>query len=161
MKAKKRSKKTINLSFDEWNVWYHTKEKDKKNERWQTAPHLLEDVYNFEDALLVGGLLITLLKNSDRVRMACLAQLVNVIAPIMTDKNGSAWKQTIFYPFAHASVFGRGDALRVYFDCPFYECAEFGEVPYLDGVAVRDAASGEVTVFVLNPQPGGRRPARL
>lgn len=150
VKAKKRSRKTIMLSFDEWNVWYHTKEKDKKNERWQTAPHLLEDVYNFEDALLVGGLLITLIKNADRVRMACLAQLVNVIAPIMTEKDGSSWRQTIFYPFAHASKFGRGTALRAYFDCPKYESRDFSDVPYLDGVAVLDDASGELTVFVLN-----------
>lgn len=150
VKAKKRSKKTINLSFDEWNVWYHTKEKDKRNERWQTAPHLLEDVYNFEDSLLVGGLLITLIKNSDRVRMACIAQLVNVIAPIMTAKDGSAWRQTIFFPFAHASAYGRGTALRVYFDCPKYECAEFGDVPYLDGVAVYNEQKSEVSVFVLN-----------
>ncbi len=76
------------------------------------APHLLEDHYDFEDALLVGLMLITLLKHSDRVRMACLAQLVNVIAPIMTEENGPAWKQTIFYPYLHASKYGRGIALN-------------------------------------------------
>ena len=99
VKSKKKSKKTINLSFDEWNVWYHSNDADTKVEPWQVGPHLLEDVYNFEDALLVGSLLITLLKNSDRVKIACLAQLVNVIAPIMTDENGGVWLQSIFYPF--------------------------------------------------------------
>ena len=100
IKGKKHGKKTINLAFDEWNVWYHSKDKDKKIQPWSIAPPLLQDVYNFEDALLVGCLLITLLKHSDRVKIACLAQLVNAIAPIMTSNRGPAWRQTIFYPFA-------------------------------------------------------------
>ena len=58
IKAKKRSKKTINLSFDEWNVWFHSNEADKKIEPWSIAPPQLEDVYTFEDALLVGSMLI-------------------------------------------------------------------------------------------------------
>ena len=84
IKGKKHSKHEVNLSFDEWNVWYHSCDADKKIERWCTAPHQLEDIYNFEDALLVGLMLITLLRHADRVKVACLAQLVNVIAPIMT-----------------------------------------------------------------------------
>ena len=87
VKAKKRSKKDMMLSFDEWNVWFHANAADNDtmtNRPWSVAPHLLEDHYDFEDALMVGLMLITLLKHSDRVRMACLAQLVNVIAPIMT-----------------------------------------------------------------------------
>ena len=96
VKAKKRSKKDIMLSFDEWNVWFHANEADDdtmKNRPWSVAPRLLEDRYDFEDALLVGLMLITLLKHSDRVRMACMAQLVNVIAPSMTEENGPAWRQ--------------------------------------------------------------------
>ena len=84
VKAVKRTDKQINLSFDEWNVWYHSNEADKKLEKWIQHPHQLEDIYNFEDALLVGSMLITLLRHADRVKIACLAQLVNVIAPIMT-----------------------------------------------------------------------------
>ena len=87
VKAKKRGTKDIMLSFDEWNLWYHTKEHDDdamQNRPWRTAPRLLEDVYTFEDALLVGCMLITFLKHADRLKMACMAQLVNVIAPIMT-----------------------------------------------------------------------------
>ena len=84
VKVKKHGKKQTNLSFDEWNVWYHSIEQDRKLEKWVQAPHQLEDVYNFEDALLVGSMLITLLRHADRVKIACMAQLVNVIAPIMT-----------------------------------------------------------------------------
>ena len=147
VKAKKHSDKTIYLSFDEWNVWYHSKASDELLEHWGRAPHRLEDVYNLEDALLVGGLLITLIKNSDRVKIACLAQLVNVIAPIMTDEK-HAWAQTIYYPFMHASNFGRGEAVRVSIDCGTYDSAKHKAVPYLDSVAVRN--EHDLTVFVLN-----------
>ena len=111
VRAKKHGKKRINLSFDEWNVWYHSNAADEKLEKWGQAPHQLEDIYNFEDALLVGSMLITLLRHADRVKMACLAQLVNVIAPIMTSDTG-AWRQTIFYPYMYTSIFGRGTVLN-------------------------------------------------
>lgn len=150
VKAKKRSKKPINLSFDEWNIWYHTLETDKQIEHWLKSPPRLEDVYNFEDALLIGGLLITLLKNSDRVRIACLAQLVNVIAPIMTEVGGNAWAQTIFYPFLHASLYGRGEAIKVNVESPKYDSKEFTDVPMLDSVSTVDHEKNEVTLFVLN-----------
>ncbi|MGB4375029.1 MAG: alpha-N-arabinofuranosidase, partial [Defluviitoga tunisiensis] len=132
IKGKKKSKKTINISFDEWNVWFHSREADKKVEPWQIAPALLEDVYTFEDALLVGLMLITLLKNADRVEIACLAQLVNVIAPIMTRKGGGAWRQTIFYPFMHASNFGRGKVLQPVISTDKYDTKDFKEVPFVD-----------------------------
>ncbi|CAH1203983.1 MULTISPECIES: arabinosylfuranosidase ArfA [Paenibacillus] len=150
IKAKKRSKKTMFLSFDEWNVWYHSNESDKKLDPWQIAPPQLEDVYNHEDALLVGCMLISLLKHADRVKMACLAQLVNVIAPIMTDNGGAAWRQTIFYPFMHASVFGRGTALVPLIQSPKYDTKEITDVPYLEGIAVHNEEKGEVTVFAVN-----------
>ncbi|MDQ0257361.1 alpha-N-arabinofuranosidase [Evansella vedderi] len=150
IKAKKRSKKTINLSFDEWNVWYHSREADKQMEPWTVAPPLLEDIYNFEDALLVGSMLITMLKHADRVKIACLAQLVNVIAPIMTDKNGEAWKQTIYYPYMHASVYGRGTALNVLTSSPKYDSKDFTDVPYLDSTAVYDEENETLTIFGVN-----------
>ena len=150
VKAKKRSRKTIHLSFDEWNVWYHTKESDKQIEHWIQAPPRLEDIYNFEDALLVGGLLISLLKNCDRVKMACLAQLVNVIAPIMTETGGKAWKQTIYYPFYYTSIHGRGTALKVNMECPRYDCRQYTDVTALDAVAVLNEGGDTVTLFVLN-----------
>lgn len=150
VKAKKRSKKQINLSFDEWNVWYHSHESDKRLEPWTVAPPQLEDVYNFEDALLVGCMLITLLRHSDRVKIACLAQLVNVIAPIMTNNGGETWRQTIFYPFMHASNYGRGTALQTIVKSPVYDSKEFTDVPYLESIAVHNEEDEELTVFAVN-----------
>mgnify|MGYP001308186593 FL=1 len=150
VKAKKRSKKTMMLSFDEWNVWFHSNEADRKLEPWQVAPPQLEDVYTMEDALVVGCLLIALLKNSDRVRMACLAQLVNVIAPIMTENGGPAWAQTIYYPYLHASVYGRGQALVPIVDSPKYDTKDITDIPCLEAIAVYDEQAGETTVFAVN-----------
>jgi alpha-N-arabinofuranosidase len=149
VKGKKHSKKTINLSFDEWNVWYHSNEADKKLEKWSHAPHQLEDVYNTEDALLVGGMLITLLNNCDRVKIACLAQLVNVIAPIMTSDTG-AWRQTIFYPYMHASRYGRGTVLNLIKNSPVYDSKNYTDVPYLDCAAVWNEEDGKITIFAVN-----------
>ena len=152
IKGKKHSKKTLNLSFDEWNVWYHSNEQDQeiwKQDKWNNALPLLEDIYNFEDALLVGSMLMTFIRNADRVKIACLAQLVNVIAPIMTRNGGGCWAQTIFYPFMHASVHGRGTSLRALVDSPVYDCVDFEKVPYIDAAATQ-ADDGSVTVFCVN-----------
>lgn len=149
VKAKRRSKKKINLSFDEWNVWYHSNEADEKLEKWVKAPHQLEDVYNFEDALLVGSMLITLLRHADRVKIGCLAQLVNVIAPIMTSDTG-AWRQTIFYPFRYTSQYGRGTVLHTVIKSPVYESRTYGTAPYLDGVLVWNEAEEELVLFAVN-----------
>ncbi len=153
VKAKKRSKKTVNLAFDEWNVWFHTQEADRKLTPWQVAPPLLEDVYTMEDALLVGCLLITLLKHADRVKIACLAQLVNVIAPIMTEKGGPAWRQTIFTPFMHASRYGRGTVLQAACSSPRYDAREFSDVPSLEAAAVHDEEAGKLAIFAVNRDP--------
>jgi alpha-N-arabinofuranosidase len=148
--AKKRSKKKMNLSFDEWNVWFHSHDHDSKLDPWSIAPPQLEDVYTHEDALVVGCMLISLLKRADRVKMACMAQLVNVIAPIMTRNGGPAWKQTIYYPYMHASVFGRGQVLVPLIQSPKYDSADFTDVPYVESVAVYNEEIGEVTVFAVN-----------
>ncbi|MFN2201912.1 MAG: alpha-N-arabinofuranosidase, partial [Caldilineaceae bacterium] len=150
VKAKKRSKKDIHLSFDEWNVWFHSRDSDREIEPWQEAPPLLEDAYTFEDALMVGTMLITLMKHADRVKIACQAQLVNVIAPIMTAIGGPAWRQTIFYPYLHAARYGHGVALDVRVKSPVYDDAEFDAVPYLEAVAVWDQHSDSLTLFALN-----------
>jgi len=152
VKARRHSKKQINLSFDEWNVWYHSQQQDNdihKREPWGTALPLLQDVYNFEDALLVGSMLMTLIRNADRVKIACMAQLVNVIAPIMTETGGAAWAQTIFYPFMHASNYGRGTALRALVSTPTYHCSDYENVPYIDAAATR-SDDGSVTIFCVN-----------
>ena len=153
VKAKKRSKKTINLSFDEWNVWFHSKAEEAditENRPWQVAPPLLEEHYNFEDALMVGLMLITLLKNADRVKIACLAQLVNVLAPIMTQNDGGVWKQTIYYPFLHASKYGRGTVLMTPMNSPTHEAREHGEVKDIVSVAVWSEEYEELTIFAVN-----------
>ncbi|PDV84981.1 alpha-N-arabinofuranosidase [Rhizobium sp. H4] len=156
IKAKKRSKKTIGISFDEWNVWYHSNQQDKEilaRDEWPDAPHLLEDVYNFEDVLQVGGILNTFIRRSDRVRIACIAQLVNVIAPIMTEDGGAAWRQTIYYPFYYASRYGRGSALQLVVDGPTYDSDEENEVPYLDVSAVHSEDGRSLTFFAVNRHP--------
>ena len=148
VQALRHSDKTMYLSFDEWNVWFHSNESDAKLEKWQVAPPMLEDVYTFEDALVVGCLLITLMKHADRVKIACLAQLVNVIAPIMTENGGPAWVQTIFWPFMHASRYGRGTALDCIVDCACYKAKTYGDVPYIEATAILN--NEELTVFAVN-----------
>ena len=150
IKAKKNSDKTVNLSFDEWNVWFRTRDEEKKIERWQIAPHLLEEKYDFLDALLVGCMLVTLQNNADRVKIACLAQLVNVIAPIMTDNGGKAWAQTIFYPFMYASAYGRGETLKATIDCDTYKSSEGWDVPYLCTSVINNEEKRELVVFAVN-----------
>ena len=148
----KHSRKKLNLSFDEWNVWYHSLAQDeeiKKRDRWGRALPLLEDIYNFEDALLIGALLITFLRHADRVKIACMAQLVNVIAPIMTCAGGGVWAQTIYWPLYYVSKYGRGTALRPIVKSPSYDCADYEQVPYVDATAVQ-AEDGSLTIFAIN-----------
>ena len=148
VQGKKHGTKQIQISFDEWNVWYHSNEADKKLEKWSSHPHQLEDIYNMEDALLVGSMLITLLRHADRVRIACLAQLVNVIAPIMTSDTG-AYRQTIFYPFLHASTYGRGTVLHTLVKSPVYESV-YGDAPYLDCVMINQEEQNELVLLAVN-----------
>ncbi len=153
IKAKKRSKKTLHLSFDEWNVWFHSSEHDDdlmKNHPWQKAPHLLEDIYTFEDALQVGLMMITFLKHADRLKIACLAQLVNVIAPIMTDAEGDAWKQTIYYPFLHASKYGRGIALLPLVTTSKHDTLNHNDVTDIEAISVYNPEKEELAIFAVN-----------
>lgn len=148
VKALKRSEKTVDLSFDEWNVWFHSNGKTSAPE-WTVARDQLEDVYTMEDALVVGGLLCTLQNRCHRVKIACLAQTVNVIAPIMTSRDGGAWKQTIYYPFYYASRYGRGTALKPDVKSDFYEC-NGKTYPYLLCSAILNAERNELTLFCVN-----------
>lgn len=152
VKGRKHSKKQVNLSLDEWNVWYHSHQQDQdlhQREPWGTALPLLEDVYNFEDALLVGLMLITILKNADRVKVACMAQLVNVIAPIMTRPGGGAWAQTIYWPLMQASTLGRGRSLLPQIASEKFDTKHYTDVPVVDAAAVMDD-DGNVTIFAVN-----------
>ena len=150
VKAKKRSKKKINLSLDEWNVWYHSNTNLREDEKWREAPIFNEDIYTFEDALAVGGMLITLIRNSDRIKIGCQSMLINSIAPIMTETGGGIWKQTIYYPFLHASLYGRGTAMNIVINCPKYNSKVCDDVPIIDAVAVENYDNTELTVFILN-----------
>jgi alpha-N-arabinofuranosidase len=154
IKVRKGGQKDIHLSFDEWNVWYHSNEADRQIAPWQVAPPLLEDFYTFEDALVVGCMLITLLKHADRVKIACLAQLVNVIAPIITATGGGACRQTIYYPFWHASSYGRGTALDLGVQSPVYEDAEIGPVPYVEAVGVLNSEAEALSILAVNRSQG-------
>jgi alpha-N-arabinofuranosidase len=154
VKAVRESDKTINISFDEWNVWYHSRyaEVDRITDpqEWPVAPRLLEDVYSVVDAVVFGNLLISLVRHADRVTAASLAQLVNVIAPIMTEPGGAAWKQTTFFPFAVMSRLAKGVALELKLESPTYETERHGTVAVVDAVATHDADSGETAVFLVN-----------
>ena len=154
VKAVRGSDKIINVSFDEWNVWYQSRfenvDKITGVDNWPVAPRLLEDSYTVADAVVVGSLLISLLRHADRVECACLAQLVNVIAPIMTEPGGIAWRQTIFFPFALTSQLARGESLEPQLSCDVYDTARYGSVPVVDAVATSDGHSGRTSIFVVN-----------
>lgn len=161
--ARRRSRKRINLSFDEWNVWYRTRRPREARTRpgWPVAPPIIEEIYNVQDALAFGGMAISLLNHADRVRCACLAQLVNVIAPIMTETGGPCWRQTIFWPFAQFSNHGRGRVLRTLLRSETYDTASqdprgwndppipMPSVPYVKLAAV-EPHTGGLNLFVLN-----------
>ena len=152
--AMKRSRKKVTISFDEWNVWYHSNVQDREildgAKGWPHAPRLLEDIYNFEDVLQVGCILNTFIRRSDVVKIACIAQLVNVIAPIMTEPMGAAWRQTTYYPYYFASRYGRGEALHLGVKSPGYDAEVADNVPYLDVSGVYDEEGGTLTFFAVN-----------
>ena len=153
VKAVKHGKKDINLSFDEWNVWYHSMDQDNSDMEdmpWRSHPHLLEDIYNYEDAIMDALALIKLMQNADRVKIACLAQLVNVIAPIMTEENGIAWKQTIFYPYFLASKYGRGYSLRPVITGGDHATSGHDHVSDIEASAVYNEEKDQVTIFAVN-----------
>lgn len=149
VKAEKHSKKTLMLAMDEWNVW-STMIMVNNSDDWSKAPPLLEQEYSFIDALLAGCMLITLQNNCDRVKIACLAQLVNAIAPIMTENGGKLWKQTIFYPFVYASRYGRGKTLKSVVSCDTYNTDLDTNVPYLEASVINNEKNRELVVFAVN-----------
>ena len=152
VRAKLKREKRIMISFDEWNVWYQHRAESRppSGDDWPVAPVLLEDIYSAMDAVVFGNLLISLLRHSDRVASASLAQLVNVIAPIMTEPGGASWKQTTFHPFALTSRHARGEVLDVRLDAPTFDNARFGTSSAADAVATWDEEAGELAVFVVN-----------
>jgi alpha-N-arabinofuranosidase len=158
VQAVKRSPKRLWLSFDEWNVWYRARGGRFANGQRAFAPKLLEEEYNLEDALLVGGFLNSLLRKAERVRVGCLAQILNVIAPLVTNET-SVLRQTIYYPYLWALRYARGTVLDLSVTCETYpikaeglrpDFARDGLVPWLDVVATRDTQNGQVCLLMLN-----------
>lgn len=149
--ARKRgSDKKINISFDEWNVWYQKRFEGVSNLTFRKAPRLIEDEYTVEDAVVVGSLMMTLLKHADRVEVAAMAQLVNVIGPIRTEPGAPAWRQTIFHPFSLTANNAKGQVLRIDIDAPTADSALFKNLPLADAVATWDEESGTLVLFLLN-----------
>ncbi len=169
VQALQRSSKRLWLSFDEWNVWYRARDGKATDGQRTAAPHLLEEVYNLEDALLVGGFVNTLLRNSDRVRVACLAQLVNVIAPLVTNETG-VLRQTTYYPYSWALRYARGRVLDLRVESETYpikaaglqaDFARNADVPFVDVVATVDDSAGQLALLMLNRDLEGEREVRL
>ena len=152
VKSVKKSTRQVNISFDEWNVWHMSRDESRAptGKDWPVAPVLLEDTYTVADAVVVGDLLITLLKNTDRVHSASLAQLVNVIAPIMTEPGGRAWKQTTFHPFALTSRHASGTVLQLAVESPLASGGKTAGFAAVSAVATYDAETGEAVVFAVN-----------
>jgi len=146
VKAKRRSPHDVYLAWDEWNVWY----KDRAGHGgWNEAPHLLEESYNLEDALVVAQWLNVFLRKCDVLKIACLAQIVNVIAPILTTRN-SLLKQTTFYPIMLVNRLARGAALDLLVQSPQHETNHYGDMPLLDVSASYDEATGSGALFIVN-----------
>ena len=153
----KRSDKRVYLSFDEWNVWYKNMEMDGK---WSNAPHLIEEVYNLEDALVCAQYLNAFIRRADVVKIACLAQIVNVIAPMLTKKDGLLI-QSIFFPIEQMATYARGKSLRlVTSDVPNYKAGERGDVPILDASATL-ADDGTLALFLVNRSQSDALPLTL
>ncbi len=164
-----RSPKQLWLSFDEWNVWYRARTPDHLDGKGTFAPKLLEEVYNLEDAILTGGFLNTLIRQSHRVRVACLAQIVNVIAPLVTNSKGTL-RQSIYYPYKMVLDYARGRVLDIQVESETYPIRAAGlradfardeQVPFLDVVATYDAKAKRIAVFALNRDLGSERELAL
>lgn len=152
IKAKKRSEKELYISFDEWGVWtHHSGEtvKECEGNPWKEAAPISEMIYSFQDSLLFAGMLMALLKNADRVKIACQSLLVNISAMMITEKGGGLWFQPNYYPFAHMANYGRGEVLDIRTEAPVYQ-SEKKEIPYLDAVAVENQEKGELVLFAVN-----------
>ena len=154
----RKSPKRLWLSFDEWNVWYRARGGDAVDGHRTFAPKLLEEVYNLEDALLVGGFLNTLLRQAGRVRVGCLAQILNVIAPLVTNET-SVLRQSIYFPYAWALQYARGRVLDLQVESATYaikadglrdDFARDDQVPFVDVTATLDPQNGQACLLMLN-----------
>ncbi len=146
------SDKRIDISYDEWNVWYHSIEADKNIKFWEFAPNRLEDIYNLEDALAVAEYIITMLKNADRIKIGCMAQLVNVLGVFMTDGEGNILKQSTYYPYSDACRYAKGKALIPTVECDTFSAENKGtKIENVDLVSAVATKNGDdATLFIVN-----------
>ncbi|NQW19188.1 MAG: alpha-N-arabinofuranosidase [Chloroflexi bacterium] len=149
VKGVKKSSHNVYVSFDEWNVWYKERGGVTQDGQWETGPALIEEVYNLEDALVCAQYMNSFIRRADLVKVACLAQLVNVIAAVLTRPDGTL-KQSIYYPFALYSKNATGTSLTPVIDCPTYDAGERGEVNFIDASASFDEHTGDVSLFLVN-----------
>jgi alpha-N-arabinofuranosidase len=152
VKAKLRSKHQVNISFDEYNTWHGVAETDDERHEgkfWTAAPALLEDNYTQEDAIALGGMLIAILRHTDRIEIACLSELCNCISHLRTSNGGGVWVLPPYYAYLHFSKYGRGTSLAARIDSPKYDSTGYDGVPYLDAAAVL-GDDGGLTVFAIN-----------
>jgi len=155
VQARRRSKKRTYLCFDEWNVWYKNQQMDGNG---KFAPHLIEEIYNLEDALVVAGFLHSFLRHADVVKIANLAQIVNIIAPIQT-RGDEMLIQSIFYPFEMFSARRDGISLRPAVDGPAYDGKTHGRTTYIDSSAI--LAGDRLHVFLTNRSPNETAGVRI
>jgi len=152
--ARLKSRKRLNLSFDEWNVWYTDRFSgdgpQPRDTPWLQHPRLIEDDYTITDAVVVGTFLNSLLRHGDRVTVACQAQLINVIGLLRSEPGGEAWKQTIAYPFEQMRHLARGQIIQLISNSDRYDCPTFTDVPLVDASATYDAETGRAALFVAN-----------
>ncbi len=146
VKQKLNSTREVHLCWDEWNVWY----KDRNGAGgWRAAPHLCEEVYNLEDALVVAQWLNTFLRHCDVLKIACIAQIVNVISPLLTTPT-KVLRQSTFYPFVMYSQLASGKSLRTRITAPTYRTERFGEVATVDAAGAYDPQTGKAAVFLIH-----------
>jgi len=148
------SEHPVGISVDEWNVWYQSRWNDEHKDsvlsgQWSQHPRLIEDSYSVTDAVVVGSLLNSLVRHSDRISMANLAQLVNVIAPIRCEPNGAAWRQATFFPFQRAAALAVGHVVDTVVECPTVTTTAHGDAPLMDAVSTV-ADDGTVRIFITN-----------
>jgi alpha-L-arabinofuranosidase len=160
VKAKHRSKHDVYLSWDEWNVWYKAAGPAFNTGGWTEAPHLSEEVYNLEDALVVAQWMNVFLRKCDVLKIACIAQIVNVIAPLHTTRDGLL-KHTTFYPLVLFSNLAAGNALDIEVKSPHYETEQFGDMPLLDVSASHDEENNTSAIFIVNRSQQESLPVEL
>jgi alpha-N-arabinofuranosidase len=160
VKAKRRSKKDVYLSWDEWNIWYKATSPQHVEGGWIEAPHLSEEVYNLEDALLAAEWMSLFLRKADVLKIACVAQAVNTISPLYTTHD-AVLKHTTYYPILLFSKLARGMALDVAVQSPHYETRKFGDMPLLDVSASYDETTNASAIFIVNRSQTESLPAEL